>query len=147
MKFARNTLAGLTLTVATATLSAGAYADPVEDAGQAIAALQAAGYATVRDIELDDGLWEAEVKAADGYWHDVHIDPASGAVIDRKSEGVLLTAAEVTKRIEAAGYSRVHDLDLDEAVWDADATDAQGQRVELRVHGFTGAILASGLDD
>jgi uncharacterized membrane protein YkoI len=133
--------------IAATTLATWAYADTINDAGQAISALQAAGYSTVRDVELDDGLWEAEVKAVDGLWHDVHIDPASGTVIDRRSGGKLLTASEITQKLQGAGYTSIHELDLDEAVWDVEAVDANGQRLELRVNGYTGAVIASGLED
>lgn len=147
MKLMKRTIAGLTVAAAASAMAAQAYAQTIDDAGQAIGALQAAGYTTVRDVELDDGLWEAEVKAADGRWHDVHIDPASGTVIDRLSGGKLLTAGEVTEKLKAAGYTSIHELDLDEAVWDVEVVDAQGQRLELRMNGFTGAILSSGLDN
>jgi uncharacterized membrane protein YkoI len=142
----RRTGAALVLGTA-AIVGTSAWADTIQDASGAIAALQAAGYSTVRDVELDDGLWEAEVRGADGMWHDVHVDPASGAVIDRASGGKLLTAAEVTQKLQGAGYTTVHELDLDEAVWDVEAVDAQGQRVELRVNGYTGAVISSGMDD
>jgi hypothetical protein len=146
MKTSRKIAAGLTVFAAAGIFAAGAHAQAINDVGQAIGALQAAGYTTVRDVELDDGLWEAEVKGTDGRWHDVHVDPASGAVIDRMSGGTLLTAGEITERLKAAGYTSIHELDLDEAVWDVEAVDAKGQRVEVRVNGFTGAILSSSLD-
>ena len=146
MKTIRRTGVALMLGTA-AIIGTNAWADTIEDASQVIAALQAAGYSTVRDVELDDGLWEAEVRAADGMWHDVHVDRASGSVIDLAAGGKMLTAAEVTQRLQAAGYTSVHELDLDEAVWDVEAVDAQGQRLELRVNGFTGAVLSSGMED
>jgi uncharacterized membrane protein YkoI len=146
MKTIRRTGAALVLGSA-AVMGTNAWADTIEDASQAIAALQAAGYSTVRDVELDDGLWEAEVRAEDGRWHDVHVDRVSGSVIDRAAGGKILTAAEITQRLQAAGYTSVHELDLDEAVWDVEAVDAQGQRLELRVNGFTGAVLSSGMED
>ena len=135
------------IAIAAATLSSTAHAQTINDAGQAISALQAAGYTTVRDVEFDDGLWEAEVKATDGVWHDVHIDPATGTVIDRRAGGKLLSAGEITQKLQASGYTSIHELDLDEAVWDVEAVDAKGQRLELRVNGYTGAVIASGLDN
>lgn len=143
--FSKNA-ARLAVCAAAGCFAAGAAAQTINDAGQVIQALQAAGYTTVRDVELDDGLWEAEVKGAGGRWHDVHVDPASGAVIDRMSGGTLLTAGDITGRLRGAGYASIHELDLDEAVWDAQAVDAQGQRVEVRVNGYTGAILSSSVD-
>jgi uncharacterized membrane protein YkoI len=140
------------MTIAITLAATGIFANPavaqnVTDVGTVISMLQAAGYSTVRDVELDDGLWEAEVRGSDGRWYDLHIDPSSGAVIDRNSTGTLLTAAEISKLLNAAGYSSVHELELDEAVWDAEALDAQNRRVEVRLNGFTGAIVATGNED
>lgn len=147
MTTSRKIAASLTAIAAAGLFAAGVQAQAINDVGQAITTLQAAGYTTVRDVEIDDGLWEAEVKGTDGRWRDVHVDPATGAVIDRMSGGTLLTAGDITERLKAAGYTSIHELDLDEAVWDVEAVDAEGQRVEVRVHGFTGAILASGRED
>ena len=138
------TLAAATLAISMFTGTALAQAG--FDAGDALEALRAAGYAEVRDIEHDDGLWEAEVRGADGRWHDVHVVPGSGEVLDRTT-GTLLTAAEVSAAVEAAGYTGIHDLDLDDAVWDLEALSPEGQQVDLRVHGFSGEILVVEIDD
>ena len=49
--------------------------------------------------------------------------------------------------VEAAGYTGIHDLDLDDAVWDLEALSPEGQQVDLRVHGFSGEILVVEIDD
>ena len=56
------------------------------------ASLQAAGYAEVRDIEFDSGLWEAEVRRADGRWGEIAFDPASNEVFDAKNGRAVLDA-------------------------------------------------------
>ena len=109
--------------------------------------LNAAGYTEVRDIEFDDGLWEAEVRGKDGRWHDVAVDGANGELMDDRGGRALLPAAEITAALTAAGYRDIHDLDLDDAVWEADATNAQGQRVELRLNAHTGKVLSESIDD
>lgn len=109
--------------------------------------LSAAGYTEVRDVEFDDGLWEAEVRHADGRWHDVAIDGSTGEVLDDRSKTPLLTAAELLTRLEAAGYTDIRDTDLDDAVWEVDATNKAGQRVELRVNAHSGKVISEGQDD
>lgn len=106
------------------------------------AKLQAAGYAEVREIEYDDGLWEAEVRRANGLWGEVSFDPATGEVFDGQAKRPMLALAEVLAKVEAAGYHSVHDLDRDGALWDADAIDAQGLPVELRISGYDGRIIS-----
>ena len=56
-------------------------------------------------------------------------------------------AGEVLAAVEAAGYTGIHDLDLDDAVWDLEALSPEGQQVDLRVHGFSGEILVVEIDD
>ena len=105
--------------------------------------LRAAGYAEVRELEFDDGLWEAEVRRANGLWGEVAFDPATGEVFDALATRPLLGLPEVLAAIEAAGYRQVHDLDRDGALWDADALDAQGLPVELRVSGYDGRVVSA----
>lgn len=109
------------------------------------AALNAAGYSEVRDVEFDDGLWEAEVRRPTGRWGDVHVDPSSGEVLDA-STATLLSAAEVITLLSAAGYQVTGGLEREDALWEAEATDAQGQRLDLRIDGRNGRVLFSEVD-
>ena len=106
-----------------------------------VATLQSAGYAEVREVEFEDGLWEAEVRRANGLWGDVAVDPANGEVFDAQSPRALIELPAVLAAIEHAGYRQVHDIDRDGALWDADAYDRDGQRVELRISGYDGRIV------
>ena len=118
-------------------LAALASAGPADIA----ATLQAAGYAEVREVEYDDGLWEAEVRRANGLWGEVAVDPENGEVFDAQSPRALIELPAVLAAIEHAGYRQVHDIDRDGALWDADAYDRDGQRVELRISGYDGRIV------
>lgn len=108
--------------------------------------LQSAGYAEVRDIEFDSGLWEAEVKRADGRWGEIAFDAASGEIFDAKDGRTLLDVHGITAALEAAGYTGISDLDRDGAIWEAEARAADGQRVELRLSGYDGRVLHSDVD-
>lgn len=118
----------------------------VQDAAGVRAALQQAGHAEIRDIEQDDGLWEAEVRGADGRWYDIHVDPATGQVLDARAGATLMTADQVRAAIEGQGYTNVRDLDLDDAVWDVDANDGDGRQVELKVSALDGRVLVVDFD-
>lgn len=120
---------------------------PVTSAAQVESLLRAAGHGEIRDIDADDdGLWEAEVRAPSGRWYEVHVVTATGEVLDRKARPVL-DKQEIGRALEAAGYREVRDLERDDAVWEADARRADGQRVELKVNGHTGAVVHEELDD
>ena|SRR5690606_10044658 len=136
------------LLIATLAVSAPALAaDPINSMKAAQEALATAGYTEVRDVELDDGLWEAEVRGDDGKFRDVHIVPATGTILDAQLGGPIRTAEEIMSLLESKGFNNIRELDLDDAVWEADATAPDGASVELRINGFDGEILATEHDD
>lgn len=53
------------------------------DAAAAIAAVRAAGYGPVREIEWDHGRWEVKTTDAEGRRMTVYVDAASGALTPR----------------------------------------------------------------
>ncbi|THU02476.1 PepSY domain-containing protein [Lampropedia puyangensis] len=126
-------------------------------AQQVVQHLQNLGYQRVRDVELDDGFWEAEANNLAGFEVDLTLHPVSLAVLSEVVDGMgqavpgvgndVLSAAQVRSVLEAAGYTRIHDLDFEDGYWDADATNPVGQRVELRLDSKTGAVLREKLDD
>ncbi len=136
----------LTLPLA-AVLPIAASAAPVGSAADVAAALQSGGYAEFREIELDDGLWEVEVRRADGRWSDIHVDPASGEIFDKRAAAGLLDAEAIRAALAVDGYTDIRDLDRDGAVWSVEASDRSGQRVELRLAGTDGRVLHSAPDD
>ncbi|MCG6118214.1 MAG: PepSY domain-containing protein [Aquimonas sp.] len=128
-------------------LSLAAVAAPVQQAGEVAALLQQAGYAEVRDIELDSGLWEVEVRRDTGRWGEIHVDPATGEIFDRHTGRALLDAEAITRALEAQGYRDIKDLDREGATWDADAMSPEGYEVDLRVSAHDGRVLHSERDD
>lgn len=131
------------LVAGTAAIAAG----PLDSADMVIEKLAAAGHTDVRKVELDDGLWEAEVRGDDGRSYDLHVIPETGTILDPRSDRAVLTAAEVRAHLESSGFTDVDDLDLDGAVWEADARDADGNEVDLLINGFDGSVLYSEVDD
>lgn len=139
-KFLPIALAPLALVAATA------FAQQIGGAADVESRLRAAGYTEIKDVEFDSGLWEADVRRADGRWGDIAIDPATGEVFDSQDGRTVLDVRGVTDALAAAGYSEVSDLDRDGALWEAEARDAQGQRVELRISGIDGRILHTDIE-
>ncbi|MBX3724431.1 MAG: PepSY domain-containing protein [Xanthomonadales bacterium] len=130
-----------------AALGAGGLAiAQVQDAAGVRAALQQAGHNEIRDIEQDDGLWEAKVRGADGRWYDVHVDPGTGQVLDARAGTALMSADQVRTAVESQGYTQVRDLDLDDAIWELDANDGDGRKVELKVSALDGRVLVVDYD-
>jgi len=52
-----------------------------------------------------------------------------------------LTAKEVIAKLEEAGYRSITDIEKDDGVWEVDAVNAAGERVEVDVDPVTGKIL------
>lgn len=123
-------------------------------AAQVAERLRGMGYAQVRDIEFDDGLWEAEVRQSASapkvelVLHPVTLDVLGQSSAATGGQGAtVLTAAQVTHALQAAGYRHIRDLELDDGRWEAEATNASGQRVDLYVNASTGAVEREKLDD
>ena len=48
--------------------------------------LAQAGYADVRELERDDGHWNAEVRMPDGTERELRLHPLSGAIVSDQAE-------------------------------------------------------------
>jgi len=97
---------------------------------------QQAGYREIRDIEFDDGLWEAEVRLPYGRWEEISTDPDTGGIYDLRGQrwnardtGI----SPISLAMPASGMSR--------------PPTAQGRRMELKVSGHDGRVLHSRIDD
>lgn len=124
---------------------------------QVVQHLQQLGYQRVHDVKLDDGFWEADAYNQAGFEVDLTLHPITLAVLTEVVEGLgnatpgvgndYLSADQVRSGLEAIGYNRIHDLEFDDGRWEADATNAAGQRVELYIDPQSGAVLREKLDD
>lgn len=57
-----------------------------------------------------------------------------------------LSPAEVARKVEAAGYTKVHDLEYENGNWELEAVDSKGVAVDLHVDGKSGEIRAQKAD-
>lgn len=60
--------------------------------------------------------------------------------------GTSLTAEQVTAKLQAAGYTNVHDVEYDDGQWEADAVSADGRSVDLEIDPRTGAVTHESAD-
>lgn len=122
----------------------GAHTATMSEA-QVRSALEAEGFSNVRDLEFEHGLWSADVNSADGSKLDVHLDPASGEVFPDNATA-RITDQEVRAKLSAAGYQHVDDVEFDDGIWKAEARNAQGQKMKLRIAPTDGRILHERID-
>lgn len=114
---------------------------------QVMSLLRQAGYQNVRDIEFDDGLWEAEVRRSHGRWEEISVDPATGEIFDMRGQRKVMPMRPLLESLERQGYGDFTDIDRDAGVWNIEATDRQGRRMQLKVSGHDGRVLHSRFDD
>ncbi|WP_434211934.1 PepSY domain-containing protein [[Pseudomonas] boreopolis] len=126
--------------------ASGAHSSELLGPTEVAAALDSAGYGQVRDIEFDSGLWEAEVRRSYGRWAEVSVHPKTGEIYDLHGKAEVLPMRDVLAALERQGYRGFRDIDRDAGVWDIDAEDRNGRRVELRVSGYDGRVLHSAPD-
>ncbi|WP_024868322.1 PepSY domain-containing protein [Pseudoxanthomonas suwonensis] len=98
------------------------------------------GFTRIDDPEFEDGMWETDATSADGNRVDVRVD-ANGRI---HAEDIVstLTADDIKAKLTAAGYSKVHDVEFDDGVWEAEAERDNGKDVKLRVDPKDGKVLA-----
>ena len=51
-----------------------------------------------------------------------------------------LTAPQVRAQLEAQGYTNVKDVKFDDGMWEADATSADGKKVDVKLDPRTGTV-------
>jgi len=133
------------LAVALFAAGGAAFAQDALTAAEVRAKLESQGYTKVNDIEFEDGMWEADARSADGNRVQVRIDAATGEVYANE-QVANLGKADVEARLVAAGYGKVHDVEFDDGVWKAEAEDAAGKDVEVRLDPATGKIIGKARD-
>ena len=109
------------------------------------AKLEAQGYTNINDVEFEDGIWTADARSADGNRVDLSIDPRTGNIYPDE-QVANLGESDVKARLSAAGYANVHDVEFEDGVWKAEAEDAQGKDVELRLAPTTGEVIGKARD-
>jgi len=98
------------------------------------------GYTKVDDIDFEDGMWEADATSANGKRTDVRVDPASGRIF-ADAQVSNLSENDIKAKLAAAGYAKIHDVDFDDGMWQAEAERADGKQVEIHLSPDDGAIL------
>jgi len=110
---------------------------------QAVQKFETAGYTHVHDVELDDGLWEADVTRPDGSQGEIKLDPATGEIFDPASGRTVMNAPAIIAKLKEAGYANIQELEREGALWEAEAWSQEGTLMELVISGHDGRVLHS----
>ena len=82
------------------------------------------------------------LRAARGNRLEVRIDPATGKIYPSTAVATL-SVQDIHARLDAAGYTGVHDIEFDDGLWKAEAVDAQGREVDLKLDPESGEVISS----
>ena len=105
-------------------------------------ALMASGYTKINDVEFKEGVWTADATSADGEHVEIKYDAASGKIYPDERVATI-SKDEVIANVQAAGFTNVHDVEMEGGVWKVEANDSAGADVELKVDPDDGRILGS----
>ena len=103
------------------------------------------GYTGINDVKFKEGTWTADAKSADGRHVEVRIDAATGKSIPDEPVATIGKDEIITKLL-AAGYTNVHDVEMEGGVWKAEADNSAGEDVEIKLDPNDGHILGSEKD-
>jgi uncharacterized membrane protein YkoI len=103
----------------------------------------------LRELEWEDGIYEARVQATDGSIVKVGIDPQTAELTDAYSHSRARTsygsapkvnAAEAIQAVAATGRWNVREVELERDGWHVKATDDNGRKKRFVVDAVTGAV-------
>jgi hypothetical protein len=103
------------------------------------------GYTDINDVEFKEGTWTADAKSADGEHVEVRIDAVTGKIIPDEKVATI-GKDEIIAQLQSAGYTNVHDVEMEGGVWKAEADNSAGEDVELKLDPNDGHVLGSEKD-
>ena len=109
------------------------------------AAMVAQGYTGINDVKFKEGVWTADAKSADGKHVEVKVDSSTGKIIPDEHVATI-SKDQIIIKVQDAGYTNVHDVEMEGGVWKAEANDSSGADVELKLDPDDGHIIGSEKD-
>ena len=102
--------------------------------------------AQVRTALTDGGYTDISVRDANGNKIDVRLDPATGRIYPDNAGATSLGEADIRAKLTAAGYTRIDDVKFDDGMWEAEADNAQGVRMDLKLDPQDGRVVSESRD-
>lgn len=75
----------------------------------------------------------------------MRIDSATGRIYPDEPVATI-TKDQIIVKVQAAGYTNVHDVEMEGGVWKAEANDSKGNDVELKLDPTDGHVIGSEKD-
>jgi major membrane immunogen (membrane-anchored lipoprotein) len=106
------------------------------------ALLVGAGFTEINDVKFKGGSWTADAKSADGNHVELRIDSATGKIYPDEPVATI-GKDQIIVLVQAAGYTNVHDVEMEDGVWKAEADDSKGNDVELKLDPNDGHVIGA----
>lgn len=107
--------------------------------------LMADGYTGINDVKFKEGTWTADAKSADGKHVELRIDAATRRIYPDETVATI-GKDQIIVKVQDAGYTNVHGVEMEGGVWKAEANDSKGNDVEIKLDPNDGHILGSEKD-
>jgi hypothetical protein len=107
---------------------------------KALNGLKTKGFDVVKKIEFDDGMYEAKIMNALGKEIKVKMNAKTGEIEKPKEGLVWLSALDVAKKVEDAGYHSISKIDTEGKEYEVKALNKDGKEAKLKVNAQTGEI-------
>ncbi|MEO9080213.1 MAG: PepSY domain-containing protein [Rhodanobacter sp.] len=142
-----NTQSATTTTQTTTTVSSWTKQPPHGALSEAAikTAIANAGFKEVKGLEFEDGVWKSKARGGNKQWVKLAVGPVNGKVYVDEAPSKL-NKDEISAKLAAAGYQKVHDVEYKHGLWSADATTAEGHDVDLLVDPDDGSVIAKSSD-
>ncbi|MFV0476342.1 MAG: PepSY domain-containing protein [Parahaliea sp.] len=116
----------------------------VSNATEAMNTFVADGYIAIYDLELRHGYWTAEATTANGTRVELLLNAGGelSEVGNPNTSDNIASAREVVEHLRSLGYTAIHEVELDDGFWEAEARKPSGEKVELTVHPVTLEIVS-----
>jgi len=107
---------------------------------KALSGLKTKGFEIVKKIELEDGMYEAKIINPLGKEMKVKMNAKTGEIEKPKEGLVWLSAFDVAKKVEDAGYTHISKIDTEGKEYEVKALNKEGKETKLKVNAQTGEI-------
>lgn len=107
---------------------------------KALNGLKTKGFDVVKKIEFEDGMYEAKIMNSLGKEIKVKMNGKTGEIEKPKEGLVWLSALDVAKKVEEAGYTHISKIDAEGKEFEVNALNKEGKETKLKVNGQTGEI-------
>ncbi|MCS5712206.1 PepSY domain-containing protein [Candidatus Berkiella aquae] len=107
---------------------------------KALNSLQTKGFNVVKKIEFEDGVYEAKILNAVGKEIKVKMNAKTGEIEKPKEGLALLSALEIAKKVEDAGYRNISKIDTEGKEYEVKALSKEGKETKLLVNAQSGEI-------